>query len=147
MRVALVSGIALVLAAFAVAAEPVKNAPAAPADPDAVDRGSRLYEIYCTSCHGERGRGDGPAAATMDAPLPDLTLLAGKNDDVFPTARVMLAIDGRRPLPGHTRGNMPIWGLSFQEPDSDYYQEDTVRKKIQDLVAYLKTLQAPTGRK
>jgi mono/diheme cytochrome c family protein len=123
--------------------EPTPVVKSAPGDPEAANRGSRLFEIYCTSCHGERGRGDGSAAQSMMPPPSDLTRLSRDNDGEFPLARVMLSIDGRRMPPGHREGEMPIWGLSLQEPDSDYYQEETVKKKIEDLTAFLKTLQLP----
>lgn len=34
--------------------------------------GASLYRVHCASCHGDRGRGDGPAAAGLDPPPPDL---------------------------------------------------------------------------
>jgi mono/diheme cytochrome c family protein len=34
--------------------------------PDLVARGKAIYESNCTACHGAQGRGDGPAAATMN---------------------------------------------------------------------------------
>ena len=38
--------------------------------------GSReLYVQHCASCHGESGRGDGPAAGTGWPPVTDLTRL------------------------------------------------------------------------
>lgn len=143
--------ISLVLAGTAPAdlsadAEPTPTTDTPRVDADAATRGGRLYQIYCTSCHGKLGRGDGPAAQGV-TPLPtDLTRLSRENGGKFPTARVMLSIDGRRPMPGHGEGAMPIWGLSLQEPDGDYYQEDTVRKKIQDLVSFVETLQRPAVR-
>ena len=39
--------------------------------PDAA-RGQKLYGIYCTPCHGPRGKGDGPVAAKITKPA-DLT--------------------------------------------------------------------------
>ena len=37
---------------------------------------------------------------------------------------------------------MPIWGLQFQNLDSDAYQEDQVSARILELTAYLRTIQA-----
>jgi high-affinity iron transporter len=34
-------------------------------------RGAQVYASQCASCHGDRGRGDGPAAATLDPPPID----------------------------------------------------------------------------
>ncbi len=40
---------------------------------DSVEKGRRLYEIYCALCHGAGGKGMGPVA-TKFVPLPDITL-------------------------------------------------------------------------
>jgi hypothetical protein len=37
--------------------------------------GRILYLTYCQGCHGLGGRGDGPAAASLRTPPPDLTRL------------------------------------------------------------------------
>jgi mono/diheme cytochrome c family protein len=45
-----------------------------PADPDQVTAGRTTFQTKCAVCHGQRGRGDGPAALTM-VPRPlDLTV-------------------------------------------------------------------------
>ena len=31
-----------------------------------VDKGKRLYQVNCASCHGDKGMGDGPSAAMLD---------------------------------------------------------------------------------
>lgn len=108
---------------------------------ESVSQGRLLYGIYCTNCHGPEGRGNGPAAKDLNPRPADLSRLSRDNGGEFPTARVMLIIDGRKPLPGHDRGQMPIWGLTFQEQNADSNQERTVRRKIEHLVAFLETLQ------
>ncbi len=40
---------------------------------DSVEKGRRLFEIYCALCHGPGGKGMGPVA-TKFIPPPDLTL-------------------------------------------------------------------------
>jgi mono/diheme cytochrome c family protein len=42
-------------------------------NPAAVESGKKLYEIYCTLCHGADGKGGGPVAGKF-VPPPDLTL-------------------------------------------------------------------------
>jgi mono/diheme cytochrome c family protein len=46
-----------------------------PIEPNAaaLESGKRLYEIYCTLCHGSHGKGGGPVAGKF-VPPPDLTL-------------------------------------------------------------------------
>jgi mono/diheme cytochrome c family protein len=44
-----------------------------PADTASVDRGAQLYRTHCASCHGEHGRGDGPAGASLDPRPTDLS--------------------------------------------------------------------------
>jgi putative copper resistance protein D len=38
-----------------------------------IARGGPLYALHCAICHGELGRGDGPAAASLPMPPADLT--------------------------------------------------------------------------
>jgi copper resistance protein D len=40
---------------------------------DSIDHGGSLYHKHCASCHGARGHGDGPAAASLAARPRDLT--------------------------------------------------------------------------
>lgn len=42
------------------------------ATPASVQRGSELFAIYCTPCHGTQGKGDGPVS-TKFVPPADLT--------------------------------------------------------------------------
>jgi S-disulfanyl-L-cysteine oxidoreductase SoxD len=43
-----------------------------PADPGSLARGQKLYDIYCTPCHGASGKGDGLVTPRF-IPPPDLT--------------------------------------------------------------------------
>jgi len=105
------------------------------------EEGQLLFGIYCTSCHGSAGKGDGPTAKSLNSRPADLTRLSRDNDGEFPTARVIMSIDGRNRIPGHTKNQMPIWGLSLQESSTDTNQEQQVREKILHLVDYLKKIQ------
>ena len=45
-----------------------------PARPPSLARGAQVYRQHCATCHGDEGRGDGPAAAALAGPPPaDLT--------------------------------------------------------------------------
>jgi mono/diheme cytochrome c family protein len=54
------------------------------ADAASVDAGRALYAKYCRACHGQEGRGDGPAAAALKdvkpANLADATWDHGATD-------------------------------------------------------------------
>ncbi len=41
--------------------------------PESLANGQRLFEANCIMCHGRTGKGDGPSAASLPAPPPDLT--------------------------------------------------------------------------
>jgi mono/diheme cytochrome c family protein len=45
---------------------PVDPATVMTANPKLLARGEVLFKQNCTSCHGDAGRGDGPAAATLN---------------------------------------------------------------------------------
>jgi mono/diheme cytochrome c family protein len=53
----------------AAAAKPSK----AVVTPAVLERGQALYKANCTACHGEGGRGDGPAASSLKPPPRDHT--------------------------------------------------------------------------
>jgi mono/diheme cytochrome c family protein len=121
-------------------------AQAAPGDdPGNAARGRAAYTLYCSSCHGKTGRGDGPVASTLKVPPADLTHLAQAHGGKFPADRVYARIDGRDPVVAHGPSEMPVWGLSFQDPGKDTNQEPMVESRLRDLVAYVATLQDKTG--
>ena len=57
-----------------------------------------MYLQYCSSCHGQDGRGSGSVSEFLKVKVPDLTLLKKNNKGVYPMDQVILAIDGRRKL-------------------------------------------------
>jgi mono/diheme cytochrome c family protein len=54
--------------------------PMAPS-PQSIERGQKLYVVYCTPCHGGTGKGEGPVTPRF-IPPPDLTSapVQGKSD-------------------------------------------------------------------
>ena len=64
----------------------------------------------CATCHGRDGKGNGPVSAALRVPPPDLTVLAKKNNGVFPFSSVYEIIDGRKAVIAHGTRDMPIWG-------------------------------------
>ena len=50
---------------------------------DAADAGKQIYTDNCASCHGDGGKGDGPAGSSLDPKPADLvTIMATKQDDL-----------------------------------------------------------------
>lgn len=99
--------------------------PCIPGDPA---QGARLYATYCASCHGPRGEGDGPAAASLQ-PKParhaDGALMNPlSNDFVFKVIEKGGAAVGKSP-------SMAPWGGSLSNA------------QIWDLVAFIRTLARP----
>lgn len=81
MRPAAAAVVLVALAVPAVAHDVKWEAPEAeraranpvPASPEAVQKGRMLYGKHCESCHGRKGKGDGPAAEKGHEAPHDLT--------------------------------------------------------------------------
>src|SRR5512138_2925651 len=53
-----------------------------PLGPTAAPAGATVFQANCVACHGPEGRGDGPAAASLNPPPADLKLVnQGAADD------------------------------------------------------------------
>ena len=107
--------------------------------------GALSYQFYCVACHGEDGRGDGPAAASITPPPADLTTLARRNGGSFPAERVAAAIDGRVEVVGHLDLAMPPWGRLFAHELGEFPEgtilDALIERRIAHIIAYLETLQ------
>ena len=80
--------------------------------------GQRTYKVYCANCHGVTAKGDGPIASSLTARPSDLTGLAARNGGAFPVDQVT---------------DTPA-------------RREQVRRRIADLVEYLRSLQAPPSK-
>ncbi|MGH2451554.1 MAG: c-type cytochrome [Candidatus Limnocylindria bacterium] len=54
---------------------------AVPESDAAIASGRSLYRAHCVGCHGELGRGDGPAGSALDPPPADLVLHVPQHSD------------------------------------------------------------------
>jgi mono/diheme cytochrome c family protein len=80
--------ISMIAFAIAVAAVGEWRAPAraaakknpVPADAASIARGKAVYASQCASYHGNSGRGEGPAAKSLEKSPGDLTKLRGQSD-------------------------------------------------------------------
>jgi mono/diheme cytochrome c family protein len=102
--------------------------------------GSELYRVYCATCHGVSAKGDGSLAAHLRFRPPDLTLIAKRDDGKWNAEKVARMIDGRDPIKGHGGPDMPVWGDAFKST-SQGFDEESVKAKVQALVAHLASLQ------
>jgi mono/diheme cytochrome c family protein len=90
--------------------------------------GKNLYMSHCATCHGDKGKGDGVAAASLPVKPRDHTNGAVMNSL---TDQFLADIIARG---GGSLGKstfMPSWGGSLDE------------KQIRDVVAYIRTLAVP----
>ena len=89
--------------------------------------GEKIYRSFCASCHGPYGRGNGPLAESVAAPIPDFTsspVFTNRSDE-----EIVAALRGA-PLERH--GSMAI---------ARVFEEDALR----DAIAYARTLSVPGG--
>jgi mono/diheme cytochrome c family protein len=101
--------------------------------------GRDSFALYCASCHGPSGRGDGPVAQALKTRPADLTVLAQRNGGAFPRDRVRDYVTGAgRNLPAHGTAEMPVWGPMFRAFETDA----RVRERIENLLTYVETLQS-----
>lgn len=114
--------------------------------PNAGVSGEGDFNMYCASCHGVDGKGDGPKAFALAKPLPDLTQLTVRYGR-FPRDKLIRLIDGRDPIAGHLDREMPVWGVWFKEEAAAELggaegDEGSVTRRFNNLVDYVDSLQA-----
>jgi mono/diheme cytochrome c family protein len=119
------------------AAPAIKPAPYSAISP--VD-GKENFGAYCAVCHGLDGKGGGPAAPAMKAPMPDLTSLAARNKGAFDGAAVEYVVrgTGKTATPAHGSAAMPVWGPIFAPTAGDRASADV---RIRNLVQYVASIQ------
>ena len=113
-------------AAASSVAKPAATASAITATPAMIERGRAIYKVNCVGCHGDTGKGDGPAAAAMKPPPRDHTDYAYMstltNKQLADVIKMGGAIKGKPLMPSHPQ-------IGGAEMDA--------------LVAYVRTLSAP----
>ncbi len=68
------------------------------ATPEALVAGAGLYKKHCVMCHGETGKGDGPATQFMKPAPPDITV-AGVKARMTDGEIFYKISTGKRPMP------------------------------------------------
>ena len=104
--------------------------------------GSVSFDLYCASCHGRQGRGDGPTAASLRTRPADLTVLARNNRGGFPRERVRAFIEGSTRSAAHGSPEMPVWGPTLRALDAS---DARVTVRLQNLVAFVESIQQPSA--
>jgi len=102
--------------------------------------GKEMFISYCASCHGQDGKGNGPAAAALKAAPADLTIMARQNGGKYPNDKVAAILRGERNLMPHGNQEMPVWGPVFRQMSGG--NEGEVQMRIANLNRYLESLQA-----
>ncbi|MGZ8424223.1 MAG: c-type cytochrome [Candidatus Binatia bacterium] len=91
--------------------------------------GRKLYASYCSTCHGEKGKGDGMAARSLPAKPADHTngAIMNQMSDKF-----LVDVIAKGGSAVGKSSFMPSWGSALDE------------KQVRDLVAFIRTLAVPT---
>jgi mono/diheme cytochrome c family protein len=93
--------------------------------------GKKLYLTYCSSCHGDKGKGDGPAARSLPVKPADHTDGAVMNPL---TDKFLLEIISKGGSAVGKSPMMPGWGGQFKE------------KQLRDILAYVRSIANPPYR-
>jgi mono/diheme cytochrome c family protein len=72
------------------------------ATPEALAAGADLFKKHCLMCHGEAGKGDGPATKFMKPAPPDMTV-AGTKARMTDGEIFYKVSTGKRPMPPMNR--------------------------------------------
>jgi len=90
--------------------------------------GSKLYISYCTSCHGDKGKGDGVAAKSLPVKPADHTdgAVMNKFSDQF-----LKEIISKGGSAVGKSAFMPAWGSSLND------------KQTLDIISYVRSLADP----
>lgn len=78
------------------AADQKKN-PLTSHDPAAMEAAKAIYKKECASCHGKKGKGDGPSSVTLGKPVGDMTSAAAQAQS--DGALFWKTAEGRKPMP------------------------------------------------
>ncbi len=90
--------------------------------------GKKLYATYCSSCHGEKGKGDGVAARSLPVKPADHTNGAVMSQFSDNFLADVIAKGGN----GVGKSSlMPAWGSQLKD------------EQVRDLIAYLRSIANP----
>jgi len=90
--------------------------------------GKKLYSTYCSTCHGEQGKGDGTAAASLPVKPVDHTSGAAMNKL---TDKFLMDVTSKGGSSVGKSSFMPSWGGALNDG------------QIKDVVAYIRSIAVP----
>lgn len=93
--------------------------------------GQKLYSTYCSGCHGDTGKGDGPAAGSLPVKPADHT--DGKVMNQF-TDKYLHEIISKGGTGVGKSSFMPAWGAQLNQ------------KQVAEIVAYVRSIADPPYR-
>jgi mono/diheme cytochrome c family protein len=103
----------------------------------APDDAKAMFSSYCAVCHGQDGKGSGPAARALTKAPADLTKISARNNGQFPGVRVRRYIEGSDEIAAHGTRDMPMWGDLFRGIGT----RETATLRVEALADYIKGLQ------
>lgn len=98
-----------------------------------------MFNAYCASCHGQDGKGNGPAAPALKTPPADLAQLTLKNGGKFPELQVAQAIKGDWMTAAHGSKEMPVWGPVFLY--LAHHDPAAMQLRVRNLTKYIESIQ------
>ena len=78
-----------------------------PSEPKTIAQGKELYQAACLPCHGDAGKGDGPASATLERdgkPIKPGNLSDPKLSEQTDGAIFWKISEGKSPMPSFQEG-------------------------------------------
>jgi mono/diheme cytochrome c family protein len=100
--------------------------------------GRQIFTSYCAPCHGKDAKGSGPIAPALTVAPPDLTILSKRNNGKFPENHFASVLKNGVNVPAHGTVEMPIWGSTFADANT----QRIVTIRVNNLIQYLESLQS-----
>jgi len=101
--------------------------------------GRDIYMDRCGVCHGDDGKGNGPAVGSLKVAPADLTLLTMRYGGTFPTEQVKKIVGDWVDITAHGSREMPIWGDLFHPKRAA--DQQIANDRFKSLVVYLESIQ------
>jgi len=101
--------------------------------------GRDIYMDRCGVCHGDDGKGNGPAVGSLKVAPADLTLLTMRYGGTFPTEQVKKIVGDWVEITAHGSREMPIWGDLFHPKRAA--DQQIANDRFKSLVVYLESIQ------